>query len=200
MGRARDISKVFSTGTALATDTEVSTTYQTKAGTGLVLLNTTSFSGVTTQAISSVFSSTYRHYQITGSITSAAANTAVKLRLRSGSTDNNATNYASGGFYTGGDATSGNTDSSNGDTAFQILPLESAPSFPGGVFNYTLFNPFETTYTRLTGFYQRTSGSGAYGYFRGGNLEVTTSYDGINIITDSAQNIAGVISIYGFNQ
>jgi len=111
-----------------------------------------------------------------------------------------ATNYASGGFYTGGDASSGNTDSSNGDTAFQILPLESAPSFPGGVFNYTLFNPFETTYTRLTGFYQRTSGSGAYGYFRGGNLEVTTSYDGINIITDSAQNIAGVISIYGFNQ
>ena len=48
MGRARDISKVFSTGTALATDTEVSgsyltlasasTTYQTKASNALVLL------------------------------------------------------------------------------------------------------------------------------------------------------------------
>jgi len=167
---------------------------------GLVLLNTTSFSGVTTQAISSVFSSTYRHYQIIGSITSAAATTSVKLRLRSGSTDNSATNYASGAFFTGGDGTSGNTDSSNGDTAFPILPLEASPSFPGGVFNYTLFNPFETQYTRLTGFYERTGGAGAFGYFRGGNLEVTTSYDGINIITDSAQNIAGVVSIYGFNQ
>ena len=167
---------------------------------GLVLLNTTSFSGVTTQAISSVFSSTYRHYKIIGSITSVAANTQVKLRLRSGLTDNTSTVYASGGFYTGGDGTSGNTDSSNGDTAFQILPLESAPSFTGGVFDYTLFNPFETEYTRLTGFYERTSGAGAYGYFRGGNLEVTTSYDGINIITDSAQNISGVVSIYGYNQ
>jgi len=167
---------------------------------GLVLLNTTSFSGVTSQAISSVFSSTYRHYQIIGSITSAVLTTAVKLRLRSGSTDNSATNYASGAFFTGGDTTTGNTDSSNSDTAFSILPLEASPSFPGGVFNYTLFNPFETQYTRLTGFYERTGGAGAFGYFRGGNLEVTTSYDGINIITDSAQNIAGVVSIYGFNQ
>ena len=193
MARSRDISKVLSSNTTLAS------TYQTKATTGLTLLNTTSFSGVTTQAISSVFSSTYRHYQIIGSITSAAANTAVKLRLRSGAIDNSTTNYAHGGFYTGGDGTSGNTDSSNGDTAFQLLPLESAPSFPGGVFNYTLFNPFETTYTRLTGFYERTSGAGAFGYFRGGNLEVTTSYDGINIITDSAQNISGVVSVYGYN-
>lgn len=211
MGRARDIASLFTTSSALATDSEVaalgyltnssaSSIYQTKAAAGLVLLNTTSFSGVTTQAISSVFSSTYRHYQITGSITSAAATTSVKLRLRSGSTDNSATNYASGAFYTGGDTTTGNTESSNGDTAFPILPLESAPSFPGGVFNYTLFNPFETTYTRLTGFYERTGGAGAYGYFRGGNLEVTTSYDGINIITDTATNITGVVSIYGFNQ
>ena len=63
---------------------------------GLVLLNTTSFSGVTAQAISSVFSSTYRHYKIIGSITSVAANTQVKLRLRSGLTDNTSTVYASG--------------------------------------------------------------------------------------------------------
>ena len=44
MGRARDISKVFSTGTALATDTEVSTTYQTKAAAGLTLLTPSTIS------------------------------------------------------------------------------------------------------------------------------------------------------------
>ena len=75
MGRARDISKVFSTSTALATDTEVSgsyltlasasTTYQTRATAGLTLLNTTSFSGVVTADIpTGTFTSAYQNYRL----------------------------------------------------------------------------------------------------------------------------------------
>ncbi len=173
----------------------------TSSGTSMgTLINTTSFSGVASQAISSVFSSTYKHYKIIGSITSATVNTNIKFRLRSGSTDNSATNYAFGQFYVGGDATSGSTLSSNGDTGFILVSIEAAPSFTGAVFEYTLFNPFETLYTRYTGLNQRTSGAGAYGYFVGGNLEVTTSYDGINIIPETASNLTGNVSIYGINQ
>jgi hypothetical protein len=122
MGRARDISKVFSTGTALATDTEVSafnyltqssasTVYQTKAATGLTLLTPTSiantsgtasigtngtitFNGVTSVSLNDVFSSTYDNYKIivTGN-TSITSATGLLMRLRVSGADNTSSNY-----------------------------------------------------------------------------------------------------------
>ena len=134
MGRARDISKVFSTGTALATDTEVSTTYQTKAAAGLTLLTptsivatggsatssisstgTVSFTSASTISLNDVFSTTYDNYRIIFRSTTSTTGQ-IKLRLRVSGSDNTTSNYSDVTFLV-------NNTTTRSQNVFMVLTL-----------------------------------------------------------------------------
>ena len=55
---------------------------------GLVLLNTTSFTAVASQSINDVFSATYDFYRIIGNLTGSAAAADLSFRLRVSGADN----------------------------------------------------------------------------------------------------------------
>jgi hypothetical protein len=219
MGRARDISKVFSTGTALATDTEVSgsyltlasasTTYQTKTTAGLTLLTpasitntggtasigangTITFSSASTISINDVFSSTYRNYRIVASMT-CTSDTDLSFRLRVGGADlSSANSYYYGAYYVG-------TSSSQ---AFASIN-QSNPSniFVGaiggwnGLLTLDVSAPFITAKTTV-------SGQSSMRYLlnvAGITNNIETSYTGFSLIP-SAGTITGEVSVYGYNK
>ena len=211
MGRARDISKVFSTNTALATDTEVSgsyltlasasTTYQTKATAGMTLINTTSFSGAATHSFGSdaspIFTSTYSNYRIILSdLNGASSPRAFNLRLRANTTD------LSSGVYHFQKLTASQTTVSASNAINQTSwPIGFASSGAGETSSIIveLQNPqtaLSKTYLANNSYWQ--SGVGPQNIQNTGNTISSTSYNGFTIFSDG--NISGSISVYGYNK
>ena len=209
MGRARDISKVFSTGTALATNTEVSgsyltlasasTTYQTKATAGLTLLNTTSFSAQTTVSINDVFSATYTNYKLMLILTSAAVDTSVYFKLRVGGADESGSFYTYSRIQTINNATPANQNSTNSNAGWEILDMDAGTTGNKYVFQMDLFDPFGTVNTNAHFTYKGfgTTGNPLFGV-SGSILNTLTSYTGFTIVSSS--NLAGTVSVYGYNK
>jgi hypothetical protein len=189
--------------TAIATlgqdiDTAMNTALGTKKA-GMVLLNTTSFSGVASQAINDVFSSTYDSYRIIVRLT-ASTSTLVSMyaRLRVGGVDTT-TNYKS--FittpldlnWTAGSLLNA-TNTSNLFFGYRHVANGSSVS------TFDLHYPNIATQTHHQGHYNSTGsdGSGNAG-FTNGYLNDTTQYTSINFIPSSG-NITGNVSIYGYNK
>ena len=155
---------------------------------------TVSFSAVTSVSLNDVFSSTYDNYMIVVSNLSCATNVNdFKLRLRVAGADNSSSNYETGRYYVGAFATTGagNTNSELG-TAFQCLQMNN--TIQQGV---TIFmqNPFLTANTVAS-----SIGSGLLFDLNGGVTTVTTSYTGFTFITAAGGNIAGTVSVNGYNK
>jgi len=181
--------------TAIATlgqdiDTAMNTALGTKKA-GMVLLNTTSFSGVTTQSINDVFSATYKSYMIVVSNLSCASNVNdLKLRLRVAGADNSSSNYENGRLYVGAFATTNfATDNSVLSTSFQCLQMNN--TIQQGV-TIWINNPFLTANTSAY-----SLGAGLLFDLNGGVTTVTTSYTGFTLITALGGNFAGTITTYG---
>ena len=60
---------------------------------GLTLINTTSFSGVTSQSLNNVFSATYRNYRVVIDYVPATTSGVFSLRMRASGADNSTSNY-----------------------------------------------------------------------------------------------------------
>ena len=220
MGRARDISKVFSTSTALATDTEVSafnyltqssasTVYQTKATAGLTLLTpgsitntggtasigtngTVTFSGVSNVSLNLVFSSTYKSYHIVLLSNSASNIWTYNLKLRTSSTaTDKSTDYYWSGQYQKFDTTSEGGENGNNATSFQIGGIGPTR----GSVSLNLHNPFESQETNFSAI----GHDGEYKRVYAGKLGVTTSYDSFTL-SSGGSTLSGILSIYGYNQ
>ncbi len=168
---------------------------------GLVLLNTTSFSAVASQAVSSCFSSTYKNYKIIIDLTASSTNANIYLKLRATSTDSS-TGYtqgmplqpASGGAIT-------NLSQASATAGFWVSAVHtSISSIHGNTSVIDLFRPFETVYTTHNAFVSFTSSSDGsyYGGAGTGRHENSTSYNSLNLIS-SAGTITGVMTIYGYN-
>ena len=220
MGRARDISKVFSTGTALATDTEVSafnyltqssasTVYQTKATAGLTLLTpgsitntggsasigtngTVSFTSASAISLNNVFSSTYENYKIVWYWTQAGGGATPFIRLRNGGVTESSQIYYSNEITTqSGSSTITNTTR---DPISNIVFGESNVS--GNYLEMTLFNPFAAA---RKGFLIQKVGSSAtetYLGYTNGIIDRNTSCDGIHFEIN-ANTMSGTVRIYG---
>ena len=122
-----------------AIDTSMNTALGTKKA-GLVLLNTTSFSAVSSQSINDVFSATYKNYlvQFVGTQSTSAGFT---MRLRVSGADNTNSTYNNAGV----------TYLSNNSTT--TLGAENATSFnlSGGFtrtgnYNFDFFEPFSPVF------------------------------------------------------
>lgn len=180
-----------------AIDTSLNTALGTKKA-GLVLLNTTSFSAVSSQASPVVFSATYDAYRILIKLSASSANTELKLRLRNNTTDETGANYiwSSVGQNVGGSVTTSNGGSGL-DTSFGLSSVSSDLSFSSTALD--IFDPFLSLNTAISGSCTGRASSNNYMRAHQGVLNTTTSYNSVNIYP-STGTMTGYISIYGYNK
>jgi hypothetical protein len=180
--------------TAIATlgqdiDTAMNTALGTKKA-GMVLLNTTSFSAVSSQSVNDVFSATYENYRIVCYLESSAGVT-LDFRLRVAGADNStASSYIKQDQGAYGSTSAPQTITSN---RFQeIIYMATTPDICSFVME--LQKPFLATQTA-----GNTIG-GRSNYIITSQLRhnQSTSYDGFTLIPSSG-TITGKVSVYGYN-
>jgi hypothetical protein len=196
MARSRDISKVLSSSTALATDSEIAATYQTKANAGLTLINTTSFTAQSSVSFNNVFSSTYDHYKILSSNTGSSTIVALNFKMRANGTDSTALYY--------GGANGSNSESNytvfNQFNAVSAMRFGVAKSGETGTVEMRISNPFSSSVrTQFANSYTFSDGTNGRAYYSGGSMVVDTSFDGFTLIPESG-TITGTVSVYGYNE
>jgi hypothetical protein len=206
MARSRDISKVLSSNSTLATDAEVaafnyltqssaSTVYQTKASAGIILLNTTSFTTQSTVSIDNVFSATYDTYIIKGSY-EGSVNGGCDIRLRVSGADNSASNYERQ-----------LVNVSNASTSFTRLTGQTAwinalhhLTTGNGLSVVEIHRPFSTSPTWAITLGTTEAGAtdvrAVNQYYK---HTASTSFTGLSMITTSG-TITGSISVLGYNK
>jgi len=177
-----------------AIDTSLNTALGTKKA-GLVLLNTTSCSAVSSVSVSTVFSSIYSNYRMDINFTSASGNNDLYFRIRSATTDLTSGYYGSYAANTSDGSAWGVSAQSN--TGFWIIgELGTLQS----VVKMELTNPFATTYTTHQSLASRMRATPASrNYIAQGVINNSTSYDGFTIYSAGAETFTGTIKTYGWN-
>ena len=173
----------------------ISTTVDNK--TGLVLLNTTSFSAVASQSINDVFSSSFDNYVIILSdLLSSTGTPDLLMRMRVSSADNSSAQYSINYIARSDTAlVSGQTLNA---TSWNLGTLGTADR---SYFEFKMSNPFKAQTTNMiTQNVTRSSNSTAQVASVAGLAHaVSTSYTGFTIYP-SANNFSGVVSVYGVNK
>ena len=188
--------------TAIATlgqdiDTAMNTALGTKKA-GMVLLNTTSFSGVSSQSFNDVFSATYTNYKIILTSDSTVNSVDISMRLRVSGSDNSSANYIYDRTQVTGATATDNFSSGNSTPATFWNFSAMSGGYPGFCIA-DIFRPFATDHTGFTShyFYWDSAANHASGRV-GGLTSVNTSYTGFTLIMGSG-TITGTLSLYGYN-
>jgi hypothetical protein len=180
--------KSFSSGEILtASDTN---TYL--ANSGLVYVNSKTFSGSGTVSCTDFFNSTYDNYKIVMSCTSASASAQiVETRLMSGATaTSGTTNYK---FYELGHTfAAGAPDAAAGSGGAYWFAFRSTDFFMGTM---EIQNPYATNYTT----YQAENMDSVQSVSSGGIHLLNTSYDGIQFLAGTG-TLAGTVTCYGYRK
>jgi hypothetical protein len=161
---------------------------------GLTLINTTSFSGVSSQSVNDVFSATYDNYKILVDQV-GTANSDLDWRFRVSGADDSSAVYC----FQFSDITTVSTLVSNrttNGTSGRITPLNNASRSRTELQCYTPF------LTRTTSWYSqstKTDGTTPTTAIFSGVFTNTTSFTGFTLLPQSG-TITGTISVYGFNK
>ena len=176
------------------TQVSASSTYQTQAANGLVLISSSSYSSTGNINIDNCFSGNYNNYKISFNIVPGTSDALIYMRLRSGGTTNTSSNYNQYRVNYSGSVTV-----SRGQTTFwNLYDTRGTDNF--SPLNIELQNPFNTLYT--SGYYENVYApevstlSGNHAIL---GMSVTTSYDGINLYA-STGNISGTVQVYGYRK
>jgi hypothetical protein len=161
---------------------------------GLVLLNTTSFSGVASQAINNVFTTTYDNYLIVIGELIGSTTATCQFKLRASGVDNS-TSYYWGLSMTSSLAAAVLSGGSNTDH-FRIGNLVSAVR---GFATFSVNAPFLAKETLFAGSLFNEFGGSLAGGGSGGLHASATSFDGFSIIA-STGTVTGKVSVYGYNK
>lgn len=172
----------------------IDTTAAASFGGGLVPINTTSFSAVSSVSLANdTFTTTYDAYRIIFTSMEASANSTLQLRLRAAGSDDttNVYDFMYMGYAT--NVTTRNTANDN-QTSWTTLPIR-ASEFGGFVFD--IYNPKLAKYTGYT--CNWNGGDASYWAFGsgGGVFTATTSFDSATFYPASG-NITGKYSVYGY--
>jgi hypothetical protein len=182
-----------------AIDASMNTALGTKKA-GMVLLSTTSFTGVASAAIANnTFNATYENYKIVLDIENPTADAAIYMKLRASGTDNS-TNYFFG--FTGNTSAGVNSpdNASGGTSGFLINAVDSGSTNHFYSSDIFIGSPFLTKRTTLMANYVGLTAAGVCLARNGGGWhDVGSSYDAVNFIASSG-NITGSIKTYGINQ
>ena len=164
--------------------------WQSVGASGLTLVNATSFSSATSVSVNNCFTSSYVNYVIffnTSGLTPAAA---ITMRLRASGADNSSANYNWSGLF---------ITYAAGTVTGQFGSLAS--SFTVGYSNtigasasITLRDPQTTA---LTSFSSNSFNSGNDSNLYGGNMTVTTAYDGFTLFFPTGGS-TGTVKVYGY--
>lgn len=158
---------------------------------GLTLINTTSFSAVSSGSVNDVFSSTYENYQIVATLVGTTVE-AFNMRLRVGGADNSTNNY----YFVGTDMNSSSASLTvrGGDpnTSWRVGTI-------GNDFMILTINLGAPQTANKTAF-NSASGAGnatneGYGGTFSGFFSGTTSFTGFTIL--GASNFSGTVRTYG---
>ena len=179
-----------------AVDTAMNTALGTKKA-GMVLLNTTSFSAVSSVSFAAdTFTSTYSHYRILLDVPTLSINGNFLLRLRAAGTDNSASNYV---YSTRGLQSNGSAFDDNSAGALTSFRIGGSSTNGIATMSIDLFNPKaakKTSFNSLSTWQDGATASISAPYQ--GILTVSTSYDSATIL-HSAGNMTGTYSVYGYN-
>ena len=163
--------------------------WATPSSGGLVFIQKGTFSASTAVNVNSCFSSTYDNYRILVKVTGASVvNGEVRLRLRSGTTDNTTANYNSQRLYAQGTSVGGSATTNQ--TSSVMGPQNTALSW-----NITdMASPFlaENTLYATVAMYNQTNIDNWAGAHK-----VASSFDGFTMFPDSG-NITGEVWVYGY--
>lgn len=162
------------------------------AGGDLVKIASGSFSGASSFSVDSVFSSTYRNYRmIVNGTDGGGAAASIQLRFRTGGSDNTTSNYSGARHSTIFLTAGSEVDTSNSDTLTTFGRTNSSGGF---WMSFDVLNPFVSELTACLGTHtDNTRGGHSVMRFNG-----TTSFDGIKVLCQSGNNIAGTYAIYGY--
>jgi len=163
---------------------------------GLVLLNTTSFSAVSSQAVNP-FSATYDAYKIILTFTASSGAPAITFRARSGASDDAGGNYFYGGFRSDVNPAALVQFQGSSATSFGLGDISSAQALRYFMI-MDIANPFATTATKVSYQIHYVNATSFFAVGAAGAVATTTSYDGYNIIS-STGTITGKVVTYGYN-
>jgi hypothetical protein len=177
--------------TAIATlgqdiDTAMNTALGTKKA-GMVLLNTTSFSGVASQSFSNVFSSTYTNYTILMDV-SQSTTASVLLRFRTASDDSSSV-YSIQNIKAVG--TSNDATRTLSGTSLNLTVVNEANKH---FYDLLIMSPNTTENT--SGFVRATQNMTEI--LEAFSVNTATQYTGFSLIA-STGNLSGKASIYGYS-
>jgi hypothetical protein len=163
------------------------------ASSGLTLINTTSFSAVSSISVSDVFSATYNNYRVDIVLTGASANASDSLRLRVAGADNSTSNYNYAGIFLRTTAASIPYGNTNQTSFADILPHSTNGN---EAFTLNIYSPFvaERTKYNAGGIGQDVTSIATH--FQAGVFAATTSFTGFTFISGSG-TFTGTIKVYG---
>jgi hypothetical protein len=191
-----------SAGQVLTISAAGTSTWSTPSAAGLTLINTTSFSGVSSVSLpNGTLTTTYTNYRFLVDITSATSDNTVNLRLRSGGSD-----IASGTIYSyaynGHNSLGGNDPTaSSGANQLFIAEMDSASASEYTASIIEIFNPMTASKRKIglvQTFYTNNAASAFISRTGGCFFNTTTACDSISLIP-TAGNFSGIIRVYGYN-
>jgi len=176
-------------------DTSLNTALGTKKA-GMVLLNTTSFSGVSSQSINDVFSSTYDNYVILYRNTTTSTGNVLTLRYRLSGTDTSA-NYGTQRLYAQGTTVSANRDGVGTDEIFISDMATAQQTIVGHQLNIFGPNLASPTVSFFSG--SALIGADFYPTLTSGFQNSSTQFTGFTLLVNTG-TFGGTVSVYGVNK
>jgi hypothetical protein len=184
---------IGSTGQVLTVAGGVPTWATAAGGAGLTKVSTSSFSGVSTHSVNSVFSSTYRNYRIILDITSVSGTPDIRMKMRASGTDSTT------GLYQSRMLMYANTmyvdELSN--QAYWWVGLQDNTKQEAGATAFDLFTPNVAIKTKMNGIVWGVGGAQFLSPV-GGYVNNSTQYDGFTIYTTGG-TMDGSVTIYGYS-
>ena len=162
-------------------------------GAGLVKINTTTFSAVSSQSINDVFSATYNNYLIHMAIDGSTTQTDVNFRLRVAGADNSSANYARSLLNQSSTTLTGQL--LTGQTSWPSVAFAISTQRQYSQLN--VFNPFATQYTAGISDLIELPNTALAQSRRTYGTTITTSYTGFTLIA-AAGTMTGTVSVYGY--
>ena len=162
---------------------------------GLVHINTTSFSAVSSQSISDVFSTTYDNYKILISGIGSTGNT-ISFRMRVSGTDDSSSTYNAQNMGAADTSVGGGRFSNNATSAY-LAHFDTAYNS----YSYDFFAPFLARATTFVGggADDGMATNASTSRFIIGGHNTATSYTGLSLLVNTG-TITGSISIYGYKK
>jgi hypothetical protein len=159
---------------------------------GLVHINTTTFSAVSSVNVNDVFTSTYENYLImVNNLTTASGDNGLEFRLRASGSDATAANYDYQNFT----ATSSTVATALNSNQTLIRTAIARTGVSATSFN--IFRPQIAAPTVLSCLPIYDSDSGAGLRMFAGKHTLSTSYDGFTLFP-AASTITGTVRVYGY--